>query len=468
MRETSGPRSEIDASRALGASRFSQGDYVGASRIYADLIERAPSTAADFENLIVSNYMLKNYGQVTRDFDRYCSGYQPKFKMVAYVFFAACMADCEKRAKYLSMVSGFSGVLLERHLKLGAEIFHSLADSGYIEDAYSFKHSMAELCSRAAPFRSSPYITYQIIAALVFLGKFAQAKKVVESAPLNYDWGDVKKIYDEISLFCMVSLSDALHGGGAKGRAMLAEARASTEQSKDYAASDEYFKDLIYGKSVAIVGPADAGCSLKDEIDSYDVVVRTNVFSEDDYVLEEERIGSAVDVSYYTRATALIRKSDLIDFGRRSSAVFVFRSRASVREFGKENLRVQDRIISTDICPFMPFYRAMHAIQRISWDLLKYGPRTLKVFNANFFVGEMYHDKYRPRGKAPGLKSLGMQHDPLQSFMFSKKLNELGLVEYDDVASNVLEMSEIEYIRYLQDRFGTAWRCANINNNLKV
>ena len=92
------------------------------------------------------------------------------------------------------------------------------------------------------------------------------------------------------------------------------------------------------------------------------------------------------------------------------------------------------------------------------WDLLKFGPRRVKLFNVTFYAGGMYSPGYRPRNKAPSLTSLGIAHDPLQGFRFTRNLRRLGVIECDAVATEILEWTEERYLDRLQTDYADHWR----------
>jgi len=71
---------------------------------------------------------------------------------------------------------------------------------------------------------------------------------------------------------------------------------------------------MLHNKSIAIVGPAQSNDMLKDEIDSYDIVIRLN-YRGGNKMPPEIEFGSKVNISYYNSVfSADISNYENMDF----------------------------------------------------------------------------------------------------------------------------------------------------------
>lgn len=435
----------------------SEKSYKNASDIYGKLLKATPDKQV-YESLISCLYLEGQHASVLRCVEDYSSRYYPSFRALSYSYFSSCVTGCKSKEDYLEKIRTFpSGLLKTDYLKLGAQLFFGWADKGFISCAYDYKYAVAYFVSRADFSPEHTLLSYQKIVSDIYQGDFERATKKLkaysEADDQNFRTEELHEIRPYVDIATskkQLSPSEINFGG------------VYIKGSPEATGKTNRFASLLSGKKVAVVGPADTNQDLREEIDGYDVVVRTNVFSRDDFMLDGGRLGQKVDISYYPRAPVGLRKDELIRFAAQESCVFVFRNEKSIEEYGKENLRPQDRVISNSPSNFMPVFQNMHAIQRIVWDLIKYQPEEIKVFNVNFYAGNLYHEKYRPRGEEPTLKSLGLQHDPVQSFMFSQMLYKTKIVKFDKVASGILEMSIPDYIDYLQKNYGDVWRSAQM------
>jgi len=225
--------------------------------------------------------------------------------------------------------------------------------------------------------------------------------------------------------------------------------------------ADDIFRELVTGRTVAIIGPASTGLDHGDEIDAFDVVVRTK-FVSDRMEGQQQQAGSRTDLSYYALGSAQFLQDDIIDAldrGELRQAIFrtaTFSPTArSIHHPGDVRYVPSEYVAS--------FRSGQFAIQRIIYDLLRYRPAAIKLFNINFFVDP---NAYRPGYLADytkDFKSLGLTqvlgafgHDYLADFLFTQRLYRARLITGDSVVTSLLDLSGSEYLSLLDSRDAAA------------
>lgn len=250
----------------------------------------------------------------------------------------------------------------------------------------------------------------------------------------------------------------ALFGGDPEPLRVHAAQRA--EEAAAWGAAlpaEQRMAELVAGRRVAVVGPAAGGQEFGDQnlgelIDSYDVVVRTNLRRP----LDPERsaqIGTRTDISYYA-ALDLIRGYDQI---------------AQTVESGQVQLAVtRPHCLPAFEHPpswlrFAPFEFGLHfrgaslGIQRILYDLLQHGPAEIGLFHADFYAGEEtlapgYRDDALQFGPHSQANDPVVMHDLSFEFRFTQRLVRAGLVTPHGTAAEVLGLSAQQYLQRLEDR----------------
>lgn len=356
----------------------------------------------------------------------------------------------EAAMAYLAPYIQASGVSAYR---IHAAFHRLLFRRGYARTAYEIKEKCAEVYTAAERPRNARE-KLQRAAASVYLGDFETARSRILSE--NYQQWPRPSNAEQLRRYC-----DLMVGcDPAETFRALYEAEGEPEILAPTAPdhwSREDFRRHIAGRSVAVVGPADTRQDLRQEIDGFDLVVRNNVFAASDMDFSADLLGRRVDISYYTAATFFRRNTELLEFARDSGIIPVLRRATNLVDARAAGL-VKARVCSASPPNFVPNFNNMHSIQRILWDLLKFGPSRIKLFNVTFYAGNMYSPGYRPRNVTPSLKSLGLSHDPLQGFRFTRNMMRRGIIECDPVAASILEWPEERYIELLQTDYASHWR----------
>jgi hypothetical protein len=224
---------------------------------------------------------------------------------------------------------------------------------------------------------------------------------------------------------------------------------ASAERlwERSFSAQDRAFGAALRGRTVAIVGPAQPSADLATEIDSFDLVVRTNFFSTVD-----ARAGSRTDISYYNNLRLGTRGAEIRNVAPSLSWLIPIRSSvAKVRE----------------VVPEHPGVRAGHngrklfveghplAMPCILNDVLRFRPGRVKLFGTDFYTAPCAYDKaYHTHVGSDSLSFSLRNHEPFSSFKFVQHVRNAGLIEADGVADQVLNMSTEQYAARLQQLYG--------------
>jgi hypothetical protein len=236
----------------------------------------------------------------------------------------------------------------------------------------------------------------------------------------------------------------------------------------DFHENDLHYREYIEGRSVAVVGPASPLDTVGPEIDTYDVVVRTNFRL--DLNLPADLFGSRTDVSYYNHASWTTRRDGVLEAAKSLDWI---------------NLkgRNDDSLLRTLSPSFAGgsrvFFQADHlffegnpmAIPNIIFDLIRFSPSRIKLFCTSFYIaGNNYHPGYHTYSK-PSVSvkvtsdSLRL-HDPFSGFMLTQRLFQTNFISADSLGEGALNTSRSHYASRLNEVFG-GWTLGN-NNYLNI
>ena len=229
------------------------------------------------------------------------------------------------------------------------------------------------------------------------------------------------------------------------------------ELDQSVAVAEQKFRSLIQGRSIAIVGPGLSDEGSGPEIDSHDVVIRTKFVRDglEDYA---QMAGSRTDISYYALGSAQYLRADIADaLESNELKMAVFRT-ATFTLTPPHLVRPGDtRYVPSEFSAGLR--SSQFAIQRIFYDIVRYQPASIKVFNIDFFLSP---DAYRPgylaeyanEAEREGfIKVLGaFGHDFLADFKFTRSMYQLGLLDGDERIKQILALSPEEYLAGLDRR----------------
>ncbi|HET8701270.1 MAG TPA: hypothetical protein VFL97_06345 [Nitrococcus sp.] len=267
------------------------------------------------------------------------------------------------------------------------------------------------------------------LKALIDLGRIDEAKSLIERDLIANAHGD----FIERSAWYISVLS------GERPPPLLRDGK--------FRLGDERFLQLVQGKSVAVVGPLNNGEGNGAEIDEFDIVVRTNCFTWQNNVQSDK--GSRLDVAYYNGEAAALLKRTPEDVPECRFMVL----KAFDEELQKryENLRT---LISVDLF----FSGSINAIPNVVYDLIRFSPSRIKVFNADLMLSYKYRKGYVDAINFSIAHSLDealdsfFAHEPAQQFRALHLLWERGLIEGDRVFNSVMALGLTGYLEKLTGR----------------
>lgn len=211
---------------------------------------------------------------------------------------------------------------------------------------------------------------------------------------------------------------------------------------------DRFFSRYLKGKSVALVGPVDVGLANGAEIESFDVVIRFNCRHSDAF--HEDAFGRRTDIGYYVCDDLLVGESE--NFLRAMNTLdFVVVDQVSLKKIEwldqvSRPVRASMDVGGYGVNPYLLGYA--NAIQRVLMDIARYPVAKVKVFNANLYVSKGYSAGYAQGRVMEYFKAFSL-HDPVSSFVFTKRMFELGWIEADPVLADVLDLTTDAYLERL-------------------
>ncbi len=224
-----------------------------------------------------------------------------------------------------------------------------------------------------------------------------------------------------------------------------------------YSPEDRKYADYLRGKSIAIVGPAPPDGEPGAEIDSFDIVIRTNFNTSK--VPDARLFGSRTDVSYYNHSTMVESPESIYD---------------AAEHLDWLNLKVPDAGIERDVSSSGKSYGIRtffvpetilqlgypNTIPCILFDLFAGKPQRIKLFGVNFFASANAYSAHYAQSSAnvAGASiSRGLRmHDPFSQLYFVKSLLNRHLIAVDELGALTLGMSLPDYAANLESLYG-AW-----------
>jgi tetratricopeptide (TPR) repeat protein len=226
------------------------------------------------------------------------------------------------------------------------------------------------------------------------------------------------------------------------------------------AVTERRFRELVEGRSVAIVGPAATDAEHGEEIDAFDVVVRTTHLSgADDDASRRAARGVRTDIAYYASTTSGIFGAEIrgaLERGALSMAIFRPSTRTPHLSY----------LVRPGDLRFVPsefkggFMAGPMGILRIVYDLLRYRPARVKVFNIDFFLSPKEYgsdhelqarvdERWRELGV---VAARALAHDYLSDFRFTRTLHQANLIETTSEVAALLKMSPEQYLSAMDER----------------
>jgi len=217
---------------------------------------------------------------------------------------------------------------------------------------------------------------------------------------------------------------------------------------RKYSKKDREFFDYVHNKSIAIVGPAQSNDMLKDEIDSYDIVIRLN-YRGGNKMPPEIEFGSKVNISYYNSVfSADISNYENMDFFKNLDYI-IFKD--IKHHYQKIIIRKYQHVRKWISFNLFVFGGKINMIQNVILDLLAFEPSKIKIFKANLYLTENnYYSGYQISNYNNDQYYNWLQHwythDIVTHFNLTKTLWKNSLIEVDNCLEDVLELNCEDYI----------------------
>ena len=349
--------------------------------------------------------------------------------------------------------------------KLMASCFLVLCDKKELNKAYQFKKEAAEKITDM-PVRKKTFGNYFIrTMAAFYLEDMALSNYfLARASDLAHKESERLKIIQWQAYLKLLSGEDAKSSFRWLLDAEFGEGFSKVSASN--ATALKAFSDLIQDKRVCIVGPANTGLMNGGKIDDYDVVIRLNAFSFEKLEINKSTHGSRVDVSYYNSPiTKANMFGEVIKFINEAEFFPVFRSHKN--KSNNSGIKSNYKYMSSLLYTFASRFK-MHGIQRAVWDVLKFNPKVLDIYNIDFFTGiKSNSDSLRVEGYVTSGGDLGYSHDLLQGFRFTRYLNQHNIIGLDDVGLEVVNWSDEEYLAQIEFMINTKYEKVRNKNRLK-
>jgi tetratricopeptide (TPR) repeat protein len=212
------------------------------------------------------------------------------------------------------------------------------------------------------------------------------------------------------------------------------------------------FEELVRNKTVAVVGAANVDLESGEEIDSHDLVIRTNFLGRPTQPDIGRKIGFRTSISYYVQHFATQQLGEFLS-GPLSNHLD-----AAVFHYGEDLCRVlqstNPRMITRAYGTFFPgvFMGIPLAAERITLDLLSCRPKSIKVFNCDFYLGEdTHHGAYNQiKGSFP-IKLA--HHDLLRNIRHARTLFHQGGIQVDQRLAEILALDDTAILAAIQARW---------------
>jgi len=314
--------------------------------------------------------------------------------------------------------------------------YHKLFHTGAVAQAYQAKQRAAQIyVDRHELENRAPTVTY--VRALVLLGAYRAAQRQAAKLAAKHAM-DGKK---DLNLLQLSAYSAIASGAGKSALNVLSpegEGRA--------------FDALVRGKSVAIVGPASTQERWGEEIESFDVVIRPGITSPMPADMQTT-LGSRSDAVYYNGPDEIDHSDkirELLQNNQIGMAVLRTPNLMSSGVYSGLSARLNSTIIKFWECDF-----GLLGVPKILWDVLKFSPRRIKVFNSDFYsTPTPYRDGYRADEKDNIRKRTLARHDLIENYVLCQHLFGENLFEADPKLEALLRLPLGIYL----ERLGVAFR----------
>lgn len=206
---------------------------------------------------------------------------------------------------------------------------------------------------------------------------------------------------------------------------------------------DNDFAREASGKKIALVGPCKAAVINDREIDSHDWIVRMN-FRGSKSVSSKPGKGSRTDVAYYNglQSALIAEMSSRNFFDETSWAVFKSEDYCkTIKPSCKSRIMVRADYPLWNCNPNM--------IPAVAYDLLFFRPAIVKIYHADFYLGNYdasyMHSSHKHLAETSHIREACFVHDPFAQLNFVRGLRSLEKLDCDERCGEVLDMTDEQY-----------------------
>lgn len=270
----------------------------------------------------------------------------------------------------------------------------------------------------------------EIISAKIELGKFENLRKQI-----SINTNEIKRV----------------------NQRLLLDFFENKENENMNIVNKNFFKK-INNKTIAIVGPGNPLSENGEEIDKYDYIVRINILLSGKAALKLEKFktGLRTDIIYYN--DDMVNRWENIIMNPENIFWNVFKNKKNCDKFidssKKKSCSNQTTLNflmgSTTASPMM--------LPNILFDLLRYNPKKIKIFNIDFyFNGFNYMKGYtnlinKERNEKSFVKEL-RKHDAFFNYKLIKLFLNNKKIEIDNMGMAPLKMNSYDYAFRLHKNF---------------
>jgi len=243
----------------------------------------------------------------------------------------------------------------------------------------------------------------------------------------------------------------------AMAHALLGDLSAANKLwEQGFQSNDYLFRELISGRSIAVVGPAPTSEKIGAEIDSFDLVVRTNYRVGSNF--PTNIFGTRTDISYYNQHRMLLHSEDVVNAAN-SLRWTILRVQNNEAKFRKLFPKYEGSTRSVFDANSIFFGNATPmAVPNILNDLTCFSPSCIKLFCTTFFGSEKaynedYHYRAIPSTNSEISENL-RTHEPFSGFTFVQNLHRAGLCKVDRLTEEVLDLNREQYAEIINKQYG--------------
>ena len=221
---------------------------------------------------------------------------------------------------------------------------------------------------------------------------------------------------------------------------------------------DQIFRKFVENKKIVIVGPAPVRNQDGDNIDTADIVLRTN-YKMGDPIIK----GSKCDINYFNLETAQhisnkgclewpSRTSWIVGKARSYMEIILKRLSSDGIDVGNLNVRTLKRV------DFGLFNGSLSLIQNIIVDLSRYNPRDIFLYHFDVMLSKdrivgYYTDVNNNEELRLKMLKCFPGHDPVTQFLILKFFWKLNFIKGDSRFEEVISMDAEDYMKNMQKNY---------------